>query len=79
MRITVTQHLFMKQRTLALEDLDDLVIGCKHMLAGKDLGIGQKTAITVDRVIHGQVIAAADHVVVLAMSGCGMHGTGTRF
>ena len=57
----------------------DLVIGGKHMLAGKDLGIGQKTTITVDRIIHGQFVAAADHVVILAMAGCRVYRTGTGF
>jgi hypothetical protein len=46
------------------------------MFTCKQLGIRQKTAPTVDRIINRQAIATAYHVVILAMAGRRVHGTG---
>ena len=74
----MVQPLFMQQRSLGFEHLDHMLVGLKDMLTGKQLGALQKTAIAADRVIHRQVVACADHIVVQAMAGCGMHRARTR-
>ena len=70
------QHLFMHQCALALQYFNNVIIRLENMLTGKQLGVGQKTAATVDRVINRQVITTADHIVILTMTGSGMHSTG---
>ena len=73
----MTQHFLTYQCALAFQYFDDMVVGGKHVLAGKQVRIRQETTVAADRVIDIQPVTTADDVIVLTMSRRGMHGTGT--
>ena len=78
-RVAVLQRLFMQQRTALLQHFNHMRISLEHMLAGKQLCVRQKLAITADRVVDFEFVATADHIVVLPVTGGGVHTAGAGF
>ena len=79
MRITVQYGLLMHQFALAFQHFQDMGVGVKHMLTGKEFRIGQEYTVGADRIINRQAVFQADDIIVLAVAGRGMYGAGTGF
>ena len=76
MRVAVQQFLVRQQIAAGLQGLDDERVRLPDAHAAEQRDVGIKTTIVIHRIVDLQAIAAADHVVVQAVSGCGMHGAG---
>lgn len=72
----MAQLLGQHQGAAFAQHLDHVAIGLVHRLAGEELGTGQELAVGAHRVVHGQSVAQADDVVVLAVAGGGVHTAG---
>ena len=55
-----------------------MLIGLEDVLAFEELGAGQEAPVPAHRVVDGQAIAAADDIVLQAVTGGGMNGAGAR-
>ncbi len=69
----------MHQLVMCLERLDHAVVRLEHVLTFKQRRALDIFSVATDRVIHLEVITLPDHIVILTVTGCGMHGAGTRF
>ena len=70
-------HFLVHECALALQYLDDMLVGGEYVHACKQLGIRQEAATAIHRIIDRQAIATADDVIILTMPGCGVHTAGT--
>ena len=70
------QLVVLEQRAVVLQDFQNGVIRLVDVQTGEQLGVGQEHAVAADRVVHFQTIAAAHHIVVLTVTGRGVHGAG---
>ena len=69
-------RLVLEQLPVVMQYLDDVGIRVEHQLAGEQRGRGEESTVAAHGIVDFQAIAAADVVVVQAMSGRGMHGAG---
>ncbi len=76
--IAVAEAGFTQQGAFGLEGVDHLLVGGEDVLAGEDGGAGQEAAVAPDRVVHRQVVAQADHIVLQAVPGGRVNGAGAR-
>ena len=60
------------------QDLDDVRIRLEHVLAGEKRRARQEPAVIAHRVVDLQAVAAADHVVLLAMARRSVDAAGAR-
>ena len=77
MRVAVTQRFELEQTAAALHQFDEQLAALVYLQAADQRRVGKVTAITADRIDHGQAIVAADDEVVLTMCRCRVHGTRT--
>ena len=78
-RVAVLVFFDVDESVIFFENFDDVVIGTEHVLSGEEFGIRQKTAVTANRVVNFETVFATQHKVILAMAGCRVHCTSTRF
>ena len=64
---------------MLLEHIDHLLVGGKDMLAREQFGSCDKTTVAADRIIHRQIVALADDIVLQSMPRCRVHRTGASF
>ena len=75
-RIGMMVRLILEQAAVVVQHLDHMGVGVEHLLAGKQRGRWQESAVAAHRVVDFQSVAPADDVVIQAMPGRGMHGAG---
>ena len=76
MRIAVAEGHRMHQRAARLEHLDNVIVGLGHVLAGEQLGTGDKLAVISHRAFDRQAVLHAHQIILESVARCRVNHAG---